>query len=86
MMAFPSMLISPAKDAGIKCPNLDVTNEWDTEQFPHFTVFCNLQLGRPMKMDGEQWRNAKIIATFTEEQIKVATLNDFLAAGLEWQQ
>ena len=84
MIAFPTMLEGPATLAGMRVP--PDPNNYSSDEFPHFHCFCVLQLHRPMKMDGEQWRNAEIIASIPEEQLREMTLSDFLAAGLEWQQ
>ena len=46
MLAFPEMLVSAAKQAGIKTPK-DPDN-FDRNQFPHFAVFCTAQLCRRM--------------------------------------
>ena len=83
MIAFPSMLKQPAIEAGIKVPQ--DPNNYEPDDYKHFHAFCILQLGRSMKMDGEQWRNAKIIAKVPEDKIKAMTLEDFLVLGLEWQ-
>lgn len=83
MIAFPSMLVGPAEKAGIKTPDLSSTDDWDTDEFPHFTVFCRAQLGRPMKMDGEQWRNARVIAAIPEERIRLVSLDDLINLGFE---
>ena len=83
MIAFPTMLMAPAEAAGMKIP--PDPNNYSAEAFPHFHCFCILQLGRPMKMDGEHWRNAKVIAKIPEERLREMTLVDFLAEGLEWQ-
>lgn len=85
MLAFPSMLIKPAKAAGMKVPDLSASEDWDENEFPHFTVFCAVQLCRPMKMDGEHWRNAYIIAAVPDDLIESVTLQDLLSRGLEYQ-
>lgn len=83
MMAFPSMLVSAAIAAKMPVPSNP--DEFDHDKFPHFAVFCTLQLARPMKMDGEQFRNAKVITKIPEDKIKKMTLTDFIAEGLEFQ-
>jgi hypothetical protein len=83
MMILESMLIDAAGKAGMKVP--PDADEFDAAEFPHFRVFCNLQLCRPMKMDGEHFRNAEVIAQIPEERIKTMKLADFLAEGLEYQ-
>lgn len=88
MMVYPSMLISAAEQAGMKCPTIEELGKKekvDKNKYPHFSVFCTLQLGRSIQW-GEQFENAKIIAAFSEEELKKATLEDFLKKGLHWQQ
>ena len=84
MMAFPSMLESAAKQAGMSVPP-EPDDDFDIEKFPHFHVFCLLQPCRPIQW-GEHWENAKIIAAIPAKKLKTMTLEDFLAKGLRWQQ
>jgi hypothetical protein len=80
MLAFPSMLVSAAENAGMTVPpDPDV---FDADAFPHFQVFCLTQLCRSCE-PGEHWDNAKVIASI--EDIKSATLMDLIAAGLRWR-
>ena len=58
-------------------------DNFDPNKFPHFHVFCILQLGRRM-IPGEHFDNAKVIASFSKDEIRKATLEDFLAKGLIW--
>lgn len=81
MLAFPEMLEAPAKQAGMKVP--PNTERFSKLKFPHFHIFCKLQLNRRMK-PGEQWNNAKVIAAIPEKELKKMTLEDFIAKGLEW--
>lgn len=81
MMLFPEMLVGACEKSGIRVPeNLD---EYDIEKFPHFFIFCQLQLGRPIRW-GEHWDNAEIISKLTVEELKTFTLQDFLSRGLHW--
>jgi hypothetical protein len=82
MMAFPSMLVRAAEEARMKVP--DDPNDFNAEEFPHFQCFCSLQLCRPITW-GEHWENAKVIAGFTEDEIKAATLETFIERGLQFQ-
>ena len=82
MMLFPSMLVPAAELAGIKVP--ENPDDFDKNQFPHFAVFCTLQLARPMQ-SGEHWENAEIIAKITEQDVKTKDLEFFLGKGLRWQ-
>lgn len=83
MMAFPGMLISACEKAGIKCPSDPDNGDWDRDEYPHFAVFCALQLGRRIRL-GEHWDNAKVIAKIPEDEIKTLTLVDFISRGLEF--
>lgn len=79
MIAFPSMLISAAQNAGMAYPKNP--DKYSKNKYPHFFVFCHLQLGRRMQM-GEQFTNAEIIAKIPVEELKTMELTDFLAKGL----
>ena len=79
MLAFPIMIAGAAKQAGMKVPP-DVDND-STEDFPHFRVFCTMQLGRPMRDMGGHWENAKIIAAIPDDKIKLITAEEILNMG-----
>lgn len=83
MLAFPMMLIPAAKEAGMPIPE-DADN-FDSNEFPHFQVFCTIQLGRPMVSMDEHWVNAEVIAAIPLDEIKTVTLNDLIARGLSCQ-
>ncbi len=79
MMVFPEMLIPAAQEAGMSCPpNAD---DFKPEEFPHFHVFCVIQLGRAMEWT-EHWDNAEALTAIPESEIKTLTLNDLLERGL----
>lgn len=90
-MIFPCMLIKAAEDAGIKVPPHETTDDrdiiddiaFDKDEYPHFFVFCLLQLGRSMR-PGEHFENAKIIAMLDKNNIPHYTLEDYLELGLHW--
>lgn len=82
MLVFPSMLLDAAKEAGMDTPELDSNDEFDSEQYPHFYVFCNVQLCRPMTDFQEHWHNAKVIASIPVEDIKGITLDQLVEKGL----
>lgn len=90
MMCFESMLITAAQKAGMKVPPdklLDKNEEesFKKEEYPHFFIYCRLQLGRPIVW-GEHWENAEIIAKVPEEKLMKMTLEDFLVLGISWPQ
>jgi len=74
------MLISPAEKAGMKVPP-DV-NDFEGGEYPHFAVYCNIQLGSPMPHPTAHWDNAEVIAAVSDDKIKSVTFNDLVAAGL----
>jgi len=82
MMAFPGMLATAAEKAGMKVPS-DPDGEWKPEEFPHFNIFCVVQLGRRIRW-GEHWKNAKVVAAIPEEKLESITLMDLIESGLEY--
>jgi hypothetical protein len=82
MLAFPSMLFPACKEAGISYPE-NADENIVREDYPHFHTFCALQLGKRMTA-GSQFINAKIVACFTEEQIKLAFYSHFYLAGFDF--
>lgn len=82
MMVYPGMLTAAAEKAGMKVPP-DPDGEWKAEEFPHFNIFCNVQLGRRIRW-GEHWENAKVVAAIPEDKLDTVTLMDLIEAGLEY--
>jgi hypothetical protein len=80
MLAFPEMLLGAAEEAGMKVP--PDANDFKGEEYPHFAVFCGVQLGSPMPHSTAHWDNAKVIAAVPEDKIRNVTFNDLVAAGL----
>lgn len=79
MLASVSLLVNPAKEAGIEVPSdLD---DFDPKEFPHFTIFCNWQIGRPMPSPGCHWENAEIIAKLSKEECLSVTYCQLLEKG-----
>ena len=79
MLIFPEMLVPCAKEASIKVP-ADVDN-YEPAEYPHWYVFCEMQLCRPMKSHSEHWTNAKVIASIPPERITQVTVEDLIEAG-----
>lgn len=79
MMAFPGMLVSAAERAGIKVP--DDPDNYDKTKYPHFAVFCTAQLGNPMPYAGVHWKNARVIAEISDEDITKVTFQDLENRG-----
>ncbi len=81
MLAFPSMLISAAKEAGMSVP--DDPDSFTEEDYPHFHVFCGVQLCRPMLSPGEHWENAKIIASIPKSVLYTMTVRGLRDLGVQ---
>lgn len=79
MFAFPGMLIGAAEKAGMKVPE-DADN-YEKEDYPHFWVFCTLQLGVPIEQWDAPWHNANVIAAIPEEDIRMAHAADIYDMG-----
>jgi hypothetical protein len=82
MMVFPEMLVDAAKQAGMKTP--DDPDQFDANEYPHFQVFCNVQLCRPITW-GEHWDNAKVVAKVPDDKIRETTLEELIAQGLHFK-
>lgn len=77
MLIFPGMLADAAQEAGMKVPEGE---EYD--EYPHWHIFCHLQLCRPITW-GNHWRNAEIIAAVPEEKLKSMTEAYFRELGFD---
>ena len=73
-------LVNPAKDAGIKVP--DDLDNYNHDEYVHWTVFCNVQLGRRMPSPNSHWRNAEIIAAIPDDKIQLITMSELIDLGL----
>ncbi len=71
MLAFPGMLIGAAKDAGMKVP--ENCDSFAPSEYPHFYVFCEVQLGAAMPYAGCHFDNARVVAEFSEDAVKKVT-------------
>ena len=79
MKAFPEMIAPAAEEAGIKLPP-DLEN-YEASQYPHWLVFCRMQLGQPMPYPSVDWGNAKIVAAISNEEITKVTPEELVAKG-----
>lgn len=79
MIAFPGMIAKAAEQAGMTVP-VDPDEEFNADEFPHFHVYCNVQLGVPVTW-GNHWENAKIIAAIPVENIKKVTYTELVEKG-----
>ena len=75
MLVYPGMLVGAAEKAGMKVPP-DPDN-FDPEEYPHFDLFCLLQLARSMQW-GEQFDNAKILAEIPIEELRKMTVKQLV--------
>ena len=80
MIAFPGILAAAAEQAGMKVPP-DAEN-FKPADYPHFHVFCTVQLGAPMPRPDAHWENAKLIASLGPRKIKTVTYQQLLDMGL----
>lgn len=82
MIAFDHMLVPAATQAGIKVPeNLE---EFEVKDFPHWHVFCCLQLGSAMPYPGAHFDNAKIIVSISEEDIMTISAQEIISKGFSY--
>lgn len=81
MMAFPSMISGAAHDAGMKVPP-DPDSDFDKNEYVHFWVYCQMQLGVPVKW-GNHWKNSEILAAIPEEKLKSMTASDIFDMGFD---
>jgi hypothetical protein len=59
-------LVDIARTAGISVP----TNLYDSyEKFPHWDLFCSIQIERPIHSDDEALHNARIIAAIPANRL-----------------
>lgn len=81
MLAFPDMLVPSAESAGMKVPK--DTESFDANEFPHFFVYREIQIGRPIVGNTSHWENAKIIAGVTDDKIRLVTYSELLEMGIQ---
>lgn len=82
MIVFPFILVGHAEEAGIKIP--EDLDKYDPEKFPHWHVFCQVQLGRriPKGYTFAVSENAKLIAKIPKAKLKTLTLQNLVDMGL----
>lgn len=80
MIAFASMLVHPAQEAGIRVPP-NPERYW-RKKWIKWHVFLNVQLGASLPFPSAHWENAKIIAGIDEDRLKRMTFADLIAVGL----
>ena len=82
MIAFPGMLVKPAEEAGMKVPK--DPDEYNSSDYPHWHVFLFSQLGSPMPFSDSHWKNAKVIASISNDKIKKIFIEDIIQLGFEY--
>lgn len=81
MIAFAGMLVPAAEKAGIKVPeNLE---DYDRNEYKHWWVFQQVQLGTAMPNPDSHWRNAEVISKLTEEEITTVSVEGLINRGYE---
>lgn len=80
MIAFPEMLVGPAKKAGMIVP--ENAREFDPNKYPHFQVFCKIQIGISMPSPTAHWDNAEIIVKIPDDKIKKITMAELIDLGI----
>lgn len=61
-------LVHAAKEAGIAVPE-DIYSSF-REEFPHWVLFCDCQINRPLQDDKSHYKNAIALATIPEEDVR----------------
>lgn len=79
MIAFPELLVEPARKAGIKIP--DDLVDYVADDYPHWHVYCIMQLGTPMPTFTAHWQNARIIAKIPQDKINLVTADKIIKMG-----
>ena len=85
MLVYEGMIAEAAKLAGMEVPPDDqLDTDWDREKYPHFHVYCSVQLGRPLTAWNEHWENAEIVASVGPDKIRKITLQELIGLGLRY--
>lgn len=84
MIAYPEMLVNAAQEAKIKVP--ENVNNYNGNEYPHFRVFANCQLGISQSYMGCHFDNAKIIAAIPDDKIKTITWAEIIKLGFHYAQ
>ncbi len=83
MIAFPHMLASAAKEAGIPVPPDNIIDEPNKyrESYPQYFILVITQCGRPMT-HGEHWENAKRLSKIPVGELKTLTAKQLQERGV----
>lgn len=69
MINFNAMLVAPALRAGIKVPPLKEIDSFDEASYPHFALFCMIQIGKPLSSLKDLDYNAQLISELSGQDI-----------------
>jgi len=58
------------------------TENFDSKEYPHFALFCKIQIDKPMKIDREHWHNAIAIAQIPEKKLQKITKKELRKRGV----
>lgn len=83
MIAYPSLLVPAAVQAGMSVP-ADPDADFNKEEFPHFWVFRQIQCGAPMPSPDAHWENAKVIAKLSVAELKTVTMFGLVKLGCQF--
>lgn len=84
MLAFPSMIAAPAREAGMKVPSDEECDDYNSAEYPHFAVYCTLHLGQPVDwgtLQDKLTHNAKMVAAIPHDKIEKTTFEDLRKLG-----
>lgn len=96
MLSVPSQLLEAARAAGMRVPPhgvlyaamgrqfmVDVDTGFDVNEYPHFAVFCSVQLWRDTN-GRSHWENAKVVAEIPLRRVWQVDLKALMREGLEY--
>ncbi len=80
---FPAMFTKFVEHTSMKVPE-NPDGDWDDRDFPHFSVYVSIHIGRPLRGDwhSQLKHNAEIIAKLSDEEITKVTLGNLVDKGL----
>ena len=82
MIMHPGLLYGVADNAGIKVPPIDEMTTYEMEDYPHWHVYFNLQLGASLPNADQHFVNAELIASIPDDRIKLITGEEMIQLGV----
>lgn len=73
------MIAGAAREAGIKVP--EDPGNYNRDQYPHWFIFCTMQLGASMPYPGVHFDNAKVIAEISDDELETITAQQLFDRG-----